>query len=73
MQTLFIDSPYAARLCRKHLVDDVENNFPALHYVLVDDKLRLLHSVRRLAWPTAANLLCITGVSKSIFNPSIPT
>jgi hypothetical protein len=29
--------------------------------------MKVLHSVRRFDWPTFANLLCATGVSKSIF------
>jgi hypothetical protein len=29
----------------------------------------VLHLVRRLTWPTVANLLCATAASKSIYEP----
>lgn len=34
---------------KEHELDDVEARYPADHYVLVDDKLRILHAVKQ-AW-----------------------
>jgi FMN phosphatase YigB (HAD superfamily) len=34
---------------KEHELDDVERLYPARHYVLVDDKLRILHAVKK-AW-----------------------
>ena len=34
---------------KEHELDDVEKRFPAQHYVLIDDKLRILTAVKR-AW-----------------------
>ncbi|MGO9702948.1 MAG: hypothetical protein ACLPX7_27240 [Xanthobacteraceae bacterium] len=32
---------------KEEALDDVERRFPAEHYVIVDDKLRILHAVKR--------------------------
>ena len=32
---------------KEHELDDVEQRFPAEHYVMVDDKLRLLTAMKR--------------------------
>lgn len=36
---------------KEQQLDDVERNYPAEHYVMVDDKLRLLHAVKQI-WKT---------------------
>jgi len=33
---------------KEHELDDVEARFPAQQYVLVDDKLRILHAIKRV-------------------------
>jgi hypothetical protein len=33
---------------KEHELADVEQRFPAEHYVLVDDKLRILHAIKQL-------------------------
>jgi FMN phosphatase YigB (HAD superfamily) len=33
---------------KEHELDDVEQCFPAEHYVLVDDKLRILHAIKQI-------------------------
>ena len=35
---------------KEQMLDDVERNYPAGHYVMVDDKLRILTAMKR-AWP----------------------
>jgi hypothetical protein len=33
---------------KEHELQDVEQRFPAAHYVLVDDKLRILHAIKQI-------------------------
>lgn len=33
---------------KEHELDDVEQRYPAEHYVLVDDKLRILHAIKQI-------------------------
>jgi hypothetical protein len=38
---------------KEHELDDIERRYPAEHYVIVDDKLRILDAIKR-GWDTRA-------------------
>lgn len=42
-------------------LDDVENRYPAEHYVLVDDKLRILTAAKRIWGPRLTTVLPLQG------------
>lgn len=43
-----IDGNVLIYIHKEEALDDVERRFPAEHYVLVDDKLRILHAVKEI-------------------------
>ncbi|PYP89042.1 MAG: haloacid dehalogenase [Blastocatellia bacterium AA13] len=46
-----VDGNVLIYLHKEHELDDVEGRFPARHYVLIDDKLRILSAVKKI-WGT---------------------
>jgi FMN phosphatase YigB (HAD superfamily) len=43
-----VDGDVLIYIHKEEALDDVERRFPAEHYVLVDDKLRILHAVKQV-------------------------
>jgi hypothetical protein len=46
-------------------LDDVEQRHPAEHYVLVDDKLRILAAIKKIWARPSDDRLCATGTLRS--------
>ncbi len=46
---------------KEQMLDDVESHYPADHYIMVDDKIRILTAMKKNLGRTADNGLCSTG------------
>ena len=56
-----IDGNVLIYIHKEEALDDVERRFPAEHYVLVDDKLRILHAVKQIWRERVTTVLPLQG------------
>ena len=67
-----VDGRVLIYIHKEEALDDVERRFPAEHYVVVDDKLRILDAIKRLWGDRVTTVLCGRAVTLMIRKQSEP-
>ena len=57
---------------KEEALDDIERRYPAQHYVLVDDKLRILSEIKRVWGDRVTTIFSSARVSLPLIRPSLP-